>query len=271
MTEARDGEDAIQRAVAAACLGRDAAFALDLRRFLEAHGVAAEDVEAISAAPARLGVYRILVRNGLSNVVARVLPRTRARLNGACPERFDRDFAAFVDEVGPRTHYLRDVPGELLAWARPRWRADAAVPAYLPDFAAFELAAFGVGAAPDAPRDAALGEIALDRSIAIHPSAVTLHSPWAVHELSADLGAAEAPAEREVHLLGYRDAEHAARWLELTPLAAAIVERLIAGEPLRAAVADAHEAQRAAYDANAVAALLADLAARGVVMGGRSA
>ena len=58
----------------------------------------------------------------------RMLPRTRARLNAACDGRFDADFGRFLDEVGPRTHYLRDVPAEFLAWARPRWRADRARP-----------------------------------------------------------------------------------------------------------------------------------------------
>ena len=105
-----------------------------------------EDVDAAAAAPHRLAVYRSLVRNGLSGVVLRMLPRTRARMNAACGGRFDQDFARFVDEVGPRTHYLRDVPAELFAWAEPRWRGDPRVPAYLPDLASFELAHFAVAA-----------------------------------------------------------------------------------------------------------------------------
>jgi hypothetical protein len=117
-----DAEAALQRALAEACLGVDAgqAIAGDLRGWLVEHGVAAEDVEAILAAPPRLGVYRSLVRNGLSSVVLRMLPRTRARMNAACGGRFDADLAQFIDEVGPRTHYLRDVPAEFLTWAEPR-------------------------------------------------------------------------------------------------------------------------------------------------------
>jgi hypothetical protein len=261
------GDAAIQRAIADACLAQDPIPARDLQRFLEERGVNADDAAAIAAAPARLAVYRSLVRNGLSNVVARVLPRTRARFDAARPGRFAADFAAFVDEVAPRTHYLRDVPAELLAWAQPRWRGDPAVPAYLPDFAAFELAGFAVGTAADLPNDTPLQDIAPDRALVLHPSALTLHLGWAVHELSQAPDAADEPEAREVALLGYRDAEHAVRWLELTPLAAAIVDRLLAGEPLGAAVASAHELQRAAYDAKAVAALLSDLGARGVVVG----
>lgn len=278
MTDRGDGADredgadrAIQRAITDACLGREPSFTSDLRTFLAERGVPADDIEAIAAAPPRLAVYRSLVRNGLSNVVTRLLPRTRARLDAACPGRFDVDFAAFVAEAAPRTHYLRDVPGELLAWARPRWRTDPAVPAYLPDFAAFEIAGFGVGAALDLPRDAPLGEVALDRVLAIHPSALTLRLDWAVHEVSGDLDAVDEPRQREVRLLGYRDASLAVRWLELTPLAAAIVDGLLARLPLRAAVTDAHASQHATYDANAVAALLSDLSERGVIVGATDA
>src|SRR3981081_1568353 len=111
----------LQCAIANACLGArtDEELARNLSGFLDAHGVAAEDVEAILAAPRLLGVYRSLVRNGLSSVVQRMLPRTRARMNTACAGRFDADLMAFVDQVGPRTHYLRDVPVELFAWAEP--------------------------------------------------------------------------------------------------------------------------------------------------------
>ncbi|HZU83666.1 MAG TPA: putative DNA-binding domain-containing protein, partial [Polyangiaceae bacterium] len=130
--------DALQRAIADACLRARAGDALagGLRAFLEGHGVGADDVEAIMSAPRTLAVYRSLVRNGVSAVVLRMLPRTRARMNAACAGRFDADFADFLDQVGPRTHHLRDVPAELLAWAAPRWRSDPSVPAYLPELAA---------------------------------------------------------------------------------------------------------------------------------------
>ena len=229
---------ALQRAIAEACLGARAgeAIAKDLRGWLEERGVPADDVEAILAAPPRLGVYRSLVRNGLSSVVLRMLPRTRARMNAACAGRFDVDLAAFVDEVGPRTHYLRDVPAEYLAWAGPRWRADASVPAYLAELATHELTQFAVAAAAPASRAPGVAEGALDRALAFLESTRLVHHGWAVHELPADEDATGEPARREVHLLAYRDADHVVRWLELTPLASAIVTRLLAGAPLGEAV-----------------------------------
>jgi hypothetical protein len=72
-----------------------------------------------------------------------------------------------------------------------------------------------------------------------------------------------------VALLAHRDATHTVRWLELTPLAAALFERLAAGLRLDEAVAAACEATDARFEADAVASLLADLGERGVLLGAR--
>ncbi|HEX3772452.1 MAG TPA: putative DNA-binding domain-containing protein [Polyangiaceae bacterium] len=261
--------DPLELAIADACFGADDEALRDLRGFLEARGVPADDIEAILASPPRLAVYRSLVRNNLARVVARMLPRTQARMNAASEGRFDADLARFLDEVGPRTHYLRDVPHELFAWAEARWRRDTRVPAYLPDLAAYELAGFALGAA-EAREDAPVTDVALDRPVVLAEAARLVGYAWAVHELADGDDPRDLPARREVHLLGYRDAEHAVRWLELTPLAAAIVGRLRAGDELGAAVAGACAAfDTAPADVGAdVAKLLADLGERGVLRGG---
>jgi hypothetical protein len=262
--------ESLQRAIVDACLGARTAeeLARDLRGFLDAHGVVTEDVEAILEAPPRLAIYRSLVQNGLSSVVLRMLPRTRARMNAACPGRFDKDFSTFVDELGPRTHYLRDVPAELFAWAEPRWRSDSRVPAYLPDLAAHELAHFAV-AASESAKAAHVTQVALDRSLAFVESARIERYRWAVHELSGDVDAIDEPARRDVHLLAYRDALHAVRWLELTPLAAAILRRLLSGEALGVAVdrACADHGSSPGEILSDLARLLAGLGMRGVLMG----
>lgn len=268
-----EADAALQRAIADACLsaGAGEAMAGDLRAFLEQRGVPAEDVEAIVAAPARLAVYRSLVRNGLAAVVVRMLPRTRARLNAAREDRFDADLAAFLDEAAPRTHYLRDVPAEFFAWVAPRWRDDPGVPAHLVDLAAHELAQFAVGAAAPSRVPALVADVALDRPLAFTESMRLVAYEWAVHELPADEQATGAPAQRDVSLLAYRDAEHAVRWLELTPMAAAVLARLANGEALGAAVRGAcaeHGVEPAGVLAD-VARLLADLGERGVVLGAK--
>jgi hypothetical protein len=267
--------EALQRAIADACFeaGAGEELARDPRAFFASRHVSAEDIEAILAAPLHLAVYRTLVRNGLSSVVLRMLPRTRARMNTACAGRFDADLAAFIDEVGPRTHYLRDVPGELFAWAGPRWRADPDVPRYLPDLGAYELAHFAIAACPTARATERPAAVALDRPLAWVESARLVRYGWAVHELVEDETAVDEPARRDVRLFAYRDATHGVRWLELTPLAAAIVDRLLAGEVLGAAVTRACTDHRT-HPADVVpdiARLLAELAERGVVLGARKA
>ena len=56
--------------------------------------------------------------------------------------------------------------------------------------------------------------------------------------------------------------------LELTPLAAAIVDRLAAGDPVGASIERSCSELEAIADATEVAALLADLGARGILLGG---
>lgn len=266
--------DALQRAIADACLGEhaDEELASDLGGFLARRGVSPEDVEAILASPRRLLVYRSLVRNGIASVVERLLPRTRARMNTASPGRFDADLARFVDHVGPRTHYLREVPAEFFAWAEPRWRGDGHLPSYLADLAAHELAQFAVGTAQSATAGGAAADLALDRALVFAESARLVRHRWAVHELGPDGGeAADVPARRDVSLLAYRDETHAVRWLELTALAAGIVERLLSGEVLgmavRSACADCDTSPASVLPE--IARLLSDLGARGVIVGAR--
>jgi hypothetical protein len=263
------GGDPLQRALAEACFAEDATSIVgsDIGSFFEARGVAMDDVAAIRAQPGRVAVYRSLVRNGLSSVVLRALPRTRARMNRAADGRFDRDFASFVDRVGPRTHYLRDVPAEFLAWVEPIWRADPTLPPYLADLAVHEITAFSVSTAAGHVASAQPAEVALDRPLAFVPSATLTRYRWRVHRIAASTEVDDVPEAGEVALLAYRDAAHVVRWMELTPLAAAIVERLLAGATLGGAVGEACAALGAAAEPQAIADLLGGLADRGVVVG----
>jgi len=260
-------DQALQRAIADACLKQTAGEALahDLRGFLEARGVERGDVDAALSAPRRLAVYRSLVRNGIAAVVARILPRTRTRMNAACGGRFDADLGRFLDERAPRTRYLRDVPEELVTWASAGWREDPRVPPYLCDLAVHEITAFSV-ASCEAARDPRARGVAVTRPVMFSSSMRLVRADWAVHELDADIHSTDEPAQRSVHLLAYRDAQHAVRWLELTPMAAAIVERLERGDSIGEAVAQACRVSRASVDCTELARLLADLAARRVVL-----
>jgi hypothetical protein len=263
-------EEHVQRMIAVACFGTGAEreFKGDLRAFLVRQGLPEADVDAVCAAPPRLALYRRLIRNNLVGVTERMMPRTRARLGAM----FDAAFDAFLDARGPRTHYLRDVPAEFLTWATPRWRAQPEVPAYAADLAAHELVEFQVCATPIAPSPA-LEDVALDRALVFSDARRLMRYAHAVHLLPAGEDDRTEPETRAVTLLVYRDDEHAARFLELSPLAAALVERLFSGEPLGQAIAGACTSHGHAMD-DAILAdtarLLADLGERGVLLGAKS-
>jgi hypothetical protein len=255
-----------------ACFGDSAAaLAGDLGPYLARHGISQDDADALLASPRRLGLYRMLVRHNVVNVVGMMLERTRARLEHNAPGVFDRSVDDFLAAQGPRTPHLRDVPGELLRWAAPRWRSDARVPTWLADYAEYELVDFTIGVAPRPAPPPPLADVTADRALVFADPHIIVHLGWAVHLIPSDELAA-MPAERPVSLLVYRDAEHQTRFLDLSPLAAAILERLFAGRALAQAMVEACASSGEALD-NAVlagaATLLADLGERGVLLGAR--
>jgi hypothetical protein len=232
------------------------------------------DVSDAPLAP-RLALYRRLVRNNLTGVTEKMLPRTRARLN----EReafFDASFGEFLANRGPRTHYLRDVPHEFLAWAEASWSAlirAGKLPRWALDLARHELAEYAIAAAPDARTQlpqAPVQDIALDRPIFFAEPVRVVRYAFAVHELLEDPADRTEPAARAVALLVYRDAANDVEQLELSPLGAALTERLLAGSSLGEAVTAACAAlglRRTEAIVGDVSALLANLADRGVVLG----
>lgn len=271
MTAAGESVTRLHALIADACFGDSADAMTDLGAYLARHGVAKEDADAILASPRRLGLYRQLVRHNVVNVIGVMLERTRARLDTHVPGAFDRAVDGFLSEQGPRTPHLRDVPSEFLAWAAPRWRREASVPAWLADYAELELVDFTVAVAPRPAPPPPLADVTADRALVFADPRVLVHLEWAAHEVPAD-DARATPAKRPVDLLVYRDAEHCTRFLDLTPLAAAILARLFAGRPLAQAMVEACEAAAHPLDDSVLsgaARLLADLGERGVLLGAR--
>jgi len=268
-------DDAIQAMFAQACLGptTEEELVVDLRAFLERHGLELADIDAICAAPPRLALYKRLVRNNLLGVTARMMPRARARLNALAGGAFDASFDEYLATASPHTHYLREVPGEFLAWATPRWLARADLPPYAADLAAFEVAEFDVAATPNPRKPRTPTELALDRPLAFCAAHRLLRCSFAVHELPEDPGDRRVPEGRDFHLLVFRDVEHGVRTLELSAAHASLLEGLLSGKPLRVAV------ERAATETGqtvnddmlrGVAELLAMLGEHGVLLGGEA-
>lgn len=263
----------LQAMLAKACFGKERSFDDDLEGFLRAHGVEKEDAEALLAGPRRLGLYRRLIRHNVTDVIETMLEHTKTRLEARLPGELELAIGAFLDEVGPRTPHLRDVPSEFLAFAAPRWRQDARLPRWLADYAELELVDFTIGVAPRPLPPPPLAEVSADRPLVFAEPKQLVHLAWAVNDLPRDDLSAE-PEERPVDLLVYRDAEHMARYLELTPLAAAILERLFAGDALGPAMVAACAVKIHPLDDAVLAGaarLLADLGERGVLLGAREA
>jgi hypothetical protein len=230
------------------------------------HEVSAEDAAALEAGLPRLAVYRELVRGNLQEALRLSIPRSLARFSALFEAYFDR----FLAERAPRTHYLRDVTTELLDFCEPLWRADPRVPEYLPELARHEALHIRVSALQAPPRGHVAGGLSLDQGVALSAALRVVEHRYAVHELPEDENDRTEPEERPVSLLVYRSPEHDVRYLELSPLACGILQRLLGGDALGDAVRRAAAAEGAALTETVLsgaAQLLADLAERGVVWG----
>lgn len=238
--------------------------------FAERHALSPKDAASFRGAHGRrLLVYRELVRATLGDAVELAIPRSIARLGAV----FDEYFTEFLATRGPQSHYLRDVTREFLSFCAPRWAADDRVPAYVPALAELEALHIEIAAAPPREEPIALGVLSLESRFHFSEAMRLVHFAHSVHELSEELADRSVPAARDTWLLVYRSADHNVRYLELTRLAAAIVARLFEGANLRDGLLDAVREAGRTLDAatlDGTAALLADLAERGVVLGPRT-
>jgi hypothetical protein len=260
---------ALENAIAELCLGagvRDEPAAI--RTWLERHAVPEDDIEfLLESGLKRLNVYRELVRNNLYGALEVSMPRTMARLG----TRFEDDFSRFLAEQGPRTHYLRDVVDEFLEFVAPDWKAGNAVAPYLWDLARHEALRIQIGAMQSRDPSHVAPELDLDRSVHFIEAARVVRYAHAVHELPGGEADRTVPDQRPVALLVYRSPEHEVRFLELTPMAANLLEALMSrGSTLREAMLQAAAASGCPLDDAALggaARLLADLAERGALLG----
>jgi len=240
-----------------------------LRARLDRSGLPEVDRDSVlNGDLSRLVMYRNLVRGNLREALFLSIPRTMTRLGSVFDQYFDR----FLAERGPQTHYLRDVTLELLDFCAPFWTEDPQVPAYAMDLARHEAVQIEVGAREARSRDESAGSLELDAPIQFIEAVRLMRYGWAVHLLSEDLDDRTVPEPRRTDLFVYRSPEHEVRYLELTPLAAAILERLLSGQPLGAAIKDACTASGVALDDTVIsgsAQVLADLGERGALIGKR--
>lgn len=246
-----------------------AAVARDADGFLAQFGVHGADAAALLARGSqRFLIYRTLVHNRLRAATRESIPRAAARRG---KEAFVADFTAFMAEHASKSPYLRDVPGEFVAWVVPRWRADPGLSPYVGDLAQHELLEGDVKNDPDGGEPPTGRAIALDAALVFDGSTRLMHYGWAVHKLPYASEDRTEPTEGSTDLLVYRDAEAKCRYLELTPWAAAVLDRLLArGEAVQTGLLAAAQAVGEPLDDDKLAkaaTLFADLADRGVLLG----
>ncbi len=234
--------------------------------FFRDHGAEQEVANIASIGAARLLVYRTLVRRGVFGAVQSFLPRTCARLGD---HMFERELAIWLERVGPRSPYLRDVPSEFVSWIEHEWLTRADIPAYLNDLARHEIVEAEVAASATHSLTCAPG-LQLDAAAVFDPSVRIVRYRHAVHELPDVVTDRTVPRTDPVTLLVYRDPEHQVRWLELSAIGEHLLEPLLAGQPLRHVIESAAAHMGTQLDdalLERVAVLLADLGERKVLLG----
>lgn len=210
-------------------------------------------------------LYRDMVRTRLTKMARAGLPRTASALGD---EAFDGWVAAWLADRAPRTRHIREIVGELLRWAIPRWNADPNVPAWLVDLAALELVRWEVGALDVAMPEA--GDFAFDRHPVVNPTARVLELGHAVHESET------APPYPPVPTLlcVYRRADDDRTGVQpLGSFAAALLRALMPGDrTVTDAVRDVAERTGTPVDsalAVRLGSVLETLIRRGILLGAR--
>lgn len=238
-----------------------------VRAWLHDCQVSDEDARAIlDDGVERLFVYRNLIRSTLREAVGCAIPRTMERLGGV----FDEYFSRYLRESGPSSRYLRDVTTQLLDYCAPHWADDPRVPAWAMDLARHEAVQIIVASERTRPPAREPGALDLEAPVRFIEATRLMRYSHAVQRLSDDLSDRTPPVAEATAILVYRSPDHDVRYLELSPLAAAVLERLLAQTPLQSAIVGACGDLGAALDDSVVqgtAALLADLAERGALLG----
>lgn len=218
----------------------------------------------------RWRVYRRMARSRLSDAVEASFPRLFQVVDA------EPLIESWLDEAPPRSPYLRDVAGEFAAWLRADVLPEDAPPWTLA-LAAHEWLRLEVSFAHEEEGAAevhAVGELSFERPAVLTPSHRIAQVPYAVHRVPDDVPADLELDDGPFSLCLYRDpVTHEVRVLELSPIAAAILEEVAPGK-LTVVEAVRVAAERAAFTIDgpfvgAFAELVADLHERGVWLGSR--
>lgn len=127
------------------------------------------DLDVLHADRDRWLMYRRMVRHRLFEMARSGLPRTAALLGEA---RFDAAVAAWLDEVGPRSRFIREIVFELVEHALPGWAADDGLPPHTVDLVRYEALKWEVSSLEWEERPH--GELDFERPAVLNPTVRTL-------------------------------------------------------------------------------------------------
>lgn len=216
--------------------------------------------------PARLLIYRSLVRTTFRRALETAMPRALARLGG----EFESVFDGFLAKCATEGRCIRDIAPSFLNFVRTE--NFVGLPPYLWELAELETLRTVVASAPTmGARDMMIDvDLDLESTLIFSETAFVVSFKHAVHLLSEDESDRTLPKKRETHLLAYRDSNHQVRYLELSSLAALILRALMRGKSLGASVLEVCGEVGTLPSAELLegtAKVLSDLAERGALLG----
>lgn len=212
-------------------------------------------------------LYRQLVFGRFWGALEVSIPCTIARIGR---DILQQDLREWIFQRATKSVYMRDIAPEFLEFVGTRWHDEFHLPEYLRELALHELLSIDVAAGFDDETKSPIKSVALETCLRFQQAAKLAHYRYAVHRLPDDEEDRSEPEIGDWWILGYRDDEPRVRFLELTPLAAAVVDKLMQGQCLRDAAVSACTTVGVALDDAAlatIAVLLDDLEQRGVFIG----
>lgn len=232
-----------------------------------------DDLQQLGGEAWRWLTYRRLVRNRLYETIDHAFGRLAA---GVGAETFRALVDRFLAEQGSRSPYLRDVPGELLAWLEQRGVEALGMPRWALDLARLEWAELAMAYAEEAaPPAGSIVDLRMDLPAVTTAAHRLLWLQYPVHGSGASADG-EAPMRRDpVVLCVYRDPRSfEVQTLELSFIAGSFLREIAcAKRPLVdviRSVAHGHGAVLDAAFVEAVSAVLADWVERGLILGSLS-
>jgi hypothetical protein len=263
------------RAIADACIGNHGPDDRlherpRVEKVLVAADVEAADAKAIAENAPRFWLYRELVQNNVRGVTRQLMPRATALMDARVPGFVNTLVADFLSGPGMRSHYMRDIPFELLAWAKDRITKDERLPWHTATLAEWELYWFKLHTTERTQKAEQLVDVAPHLPLVLESPAIVQSFACNIHEWEDP---DPEPTREAVTLLGYRDEKNEPQLLVLTPLAADIVRELQKGSALAHAIPNACKSQSIDLSQQVLtdsAKLLADLSAAGIILGARA-